>query len=139
MLKTMLAMAAAALALTLGGCWYTSDTGRVIAAASAPVGPQTVADARNTVYGLKALYGAALRVSVEYSRLPSCTTAPAPCSTDSIVKGMAAAQPPARRALDAAEAIALTTSPDASRFGAAVAAAKAAYAEFNAVVQKTGN
>lgn len=130
------------LVLLLASCaQQAQDVGtaaQVAAVAVKPVGNQAVADARNTVYALKASYGAALRVAVEYARLPSCTPPdhPVVCSSDAAVRGMASLQPKVSSAINAAERLALQASPDMSALRAAISTAQAAYGEFKKLTEE---
>ncbi len=123
---------------TLVGCEKVQTATQVATVAQQPIGNQAVADARNTVYALKASYGAALRVAVEYARLPSCTPPDRPvvCSSDAVVRGMASLQPKVSSAINAAERVALQANPDMSTLRAAISTAQAAYGEFKKLTEE---
>jgi len=130
--------AIAAVAL-VAGCSQKVETAREVAVVAAqPVGNQAIADARNTLYALKASYGAALRTAVEYARLPSCSPPghPTICSDDALVKKLAVLQIKVRGSLDAAERVVLSSSASTTVMQASLATARAAIAEFKTLTQE---
>lgn len=131
MLRSLLIAVALALALaplSLAGC----DAARI---AQTPVGDQTVADARNTIYAVKSGYAITLRAATAYVKLPACEKpgAPVVCSSRDVVVALAKAQDAAKATIDNAEATVLRATGSSSVLTAAVDAAKSAYAAFKGV------
>ena len=139
MYKSALCALALGVALLTAGCGQKVETVKeVVTVAVQPVGNQAIADARNTLYALKASYGAVLRTAVEYARLPSCSPPghPTICSDDGLVKRLAVLQIKVRSSLDAAEKVVLSSSASTTVMQAALATARAAIAEFKTLTQE---
>lgn len=132
-------LGAALIFAPLAACETVKTVADVAAVSEKPVGDQAIADSRNAIYGIRALYNAALRAAVEYSRLPSCTPPdhPAVCSSDDLVRSMATIHVKASRIIDASEKTVLSNTADTKVRQAAVAAARAAYNEFKALTDQT--
>lgn len=128
MKRLVMAAAGIMLALALNAC-------AAVQTAQQPIGDQAVADARNTIFALKASYGATLRAATAYVRLPPCSlpTSPAICSSTAVVTQLAKAQLAASSAIDSAEEAILNAKGSSSVLATAVDAAKAAYASFRGV------
>lgn len=134
MIRALLIAVALALApLSLAGC----DAMRV---AQAPVGEQTVSDARNTIFALKSSYGVTVRAATEYVRLPACEKPGAPtlCSSRAVVVQLAKAQDAAKTTIDSAETMILNAKGSSTVLSAAVDAAKSAHASFKGIVDIYG-
>lgn len=129
MIRALLIAAALALApLSLGGC-------SAVQTAQTPVGDQTVADARNTIYAVKSGYAITLRAATAYVKLPACEKpgAPTVCSSRDVVVALAKAQDAAKATIDNAEATILRATGASSVLTSAVDAAKSAYSAFKGV------
>jgi hypothetical protein len=106
--------------------------------ATTPVGAQSIADARNTVYAIKSLYAAALTGAVLYSSQPYCGSASAPprplCKDAAIVIALNDYKNKAKPLIDTAEKVVLSGTASTSEMTAAITAAQAAYGAFQTEV-----
>lgn len=109
--------------------------------AQAPVGVQTVSDARNTIYAVKGAYGVTIRGATEYIRLPACEKPAAPklCSSRAVVVQMGKARDAAKLTIDSAEEVVLNATGASTVLSAAVDAAKSAQASFKGIVDIYGS
>jgi hypothetical protein len=86
-----------------------------------------------TVYEAKSGYAVTLTAAVAYKRLPSCDTAPQPCSSKAVVAQLQRADDVASAALNAAETAARTPGLGDSAVNASAIAAKAALDAFSSI------
>jgi len=112
---------------------------KVVTASNSPVGVQAVNDARNTVFAIKAGYGALLPFATAYVKQTPCTAPNAPkppaCSSTAVVVQLSKAQIATSATINNAEEAVLNATSNSSTLTASVDAAKAAYASFQAVMK----
>jgi hypothetical protein len=127
--------AALAVILTVPGCSVLQ--GASTAANSSP-SPTALADAKNTVFALKSGYGAALVLVVNWAKTPLCGAPgalPAPtCPTQPAINALAKADRVAGDAINKAETLALSASPDQSNLTLAIQTAQTAYGVFQGAI-----
>jgi len=141
-MKRLLLLIGCSALLALGGCEYLKAASSISSAASTPVGAQTIADARNTVYAVKSGYAIALPFAKAYVTQTPCSfpkALPAPlCSSDAGVSALDKARATLSSAINRAEALALSASPSQSDLSVSIDVLKAAYAEFQTAMVTYG-
>lgn len=140
MIKRLVLGIALATAFAVAGCSLFQTASTVVATASAPVGTQTLAQAKDAVYAAKSSYGAALVAMTDYARLPRCgaPTSPPICSSQPALNAMEQSRKSVSTAINTAEAAVLSTTPDTTVFNAAVAAAQQAYSALVSILNNYG-
>lgn len=134
MRKKVLGMVAAIMvAISLGGC---SAVSAVSDLSTTQVGASTVAEARNSIYGIENAYAAALVITTAYVKLPPCELPRAPelCSSSPVVRQLVKAQGAVSATLGNAHEVITNAKGTSSALSAAVSAAGAAYDSYKAVM-----